>query len=70
MTNPGDAEQPTFLQEYSQLYEKFKTLPLVIEGPEFDTDYSYYLIEKCEELKELEKGVKLSNFESESESRD
>lgn len=51
-----------FLDEYIELYNKFKSLPLVIEGPEFDSDYSYYLVDKCKELKELEKGVLLTNF--------
>ena len=52
------------------MYERFKTLPLVIEGPEFDTDYSYFLIDKCEELKELERGISLHNFDEEHKQRD
>lgn len=62
----NDNDAPTFLEEYNKLYETFKELPLVIEGPEFDSDYSYFLIDKCEELKELEKGIPLTSFLQES----
>ena len=43
---------------------------MLLEGPEFDTDYSYYLVDKCQELKELEKGINLETFETEVEARD
>ncbi len=52
-----DNDGPVFLDEYTKLYETFKTLPLILEGPEFESDYSYFLVDKCEELKELEKGI-------------
>jgi len=45
-------------------------LPIVLEGPEFAQDYSYFLVHKCEELKELEKGINLDNFEEECALRD
>lgn len=60
-----DNDAPVYHEEYNKLYEKFKNLPIVIEGPEFDQDYSYFLVDKCEELKELEKGISLCNFEEE-----
>lgn len=59
-----------FLDEYNKVYERFKNLPVIIEGPEFDSDYSYFLVDKCEDLKDLEKGITLSNFEVESLERD
>lgn len=31
-----------------------------------DTDYSYFLIDKCDELKELERGIPLQSFEIET----
>ena len=31
------------LEESFKCYEKFKSLPLIIEGPEFTKDYSYFL---------------------------
>jgi hypothetical protein len=34
-------------------------LPVIIEGPEFDSDYSYFLVDKCDDLKDLEKGITL-----------
>lgn len=65
-----DNEGPVFLDEYNKLYDKFKVLPIVLEGPEFDSDYSYFLVNGCDELKELEKGISLANFEEESLQRD
>eukprot|EP00347_Sterkiella_histriomuscorum_P023451 403334591 len=65
-----DNDGPVFLDEYNKLYDLFKNLPLIIEGPELESDYSYFLIDKCEELKELEKGISLQNFEAESLERD
>jgi hypothetical protein len=43
---------------------------LLIEGPEFDQDYSYFLVDKCEELKGVEKGMNLAHFEEEVTQRD
>ena len=67
-----DNDGPVFLDEYNRLYDLFKTsLPLILEGPEFDTDYSYFLVDKCDDLKDLEKGIPLVNFEQEvASSRD
>ena len=65
-----DNDGPVFLDEYNKLYDGFKHLPIILEGPELDSDYSYFLVDKCEELKELEKGIKLTNFELESLDRD
>jgi hypothetical protein len=53
---------PIFLEEYNKIYAKFKHLPLIIEGPEFDSDYSYFLVDKCDDLKDLEKGIPLINL--------
>ncbi|CDW76622.1 protein tyrosine phosphatase [Stylonychia lemnae] len=65
-----DNDGPVFLEEYNKLYDQFKVLPLVLEGPELDSDYSYFLVDKCEELKELEKAIPLQNYEEESQDRD
>ena len=45
-------------------------MPLIIEGPEIGLDYSYYLVDKCEDLKNLEKGIQLTEFEQKSHERD
>ena len=58
-----EGEGPIFLDEYNKLYERFKNLPLIIEGPEFDLDYSYYLVDQCEELKILERGIPIVSLE-------
>lgn len=47
------------------MYEKFKPLPIVLEGPEFGTDYSYFLVANNEDLKSLEKSISVRNFEAE-----
>ena len=59
----NDPECPVYLDEYNKLYEKFKPLPFLIEGPEFALDYSYFLVDKCQDIKELEKGIPLATFE-------
>jgi hypothetical protein len=59
-----DGECPIFLEEYNLIYNKFKPLPFLIEGPEFDSDYSYFLVDKCKPLKDLEKGIPLSQFDA------
>jgi hypothetical protein len=30
-----------------------------IEGPEFDLDYSYFLVHMCNEMKQIEQGIPL-----------
>ena len=70
LSSNADNDAPVFLDEYNKVYERFKSLPLVLEGPEFTQDYSYFLVHKCEELKEVEKGIALSNFLQESQERD
>jgi len=36
---------PNFLAEYNDLYEKFSKVEHLIEGPEFDLDYSYFFVD-------------------------
>jgi receptor-type tyrosine-protein phosphatase gamma len=43
---------------------------VVLEGPELESDYSYFLVDNCEELKELERGIPLSAFASHYPLRD
>lgn len=65
-----EADQPVFLEEYNKLYEKFANVPIIIEGPEYGLDYSYFLVDKCEDIKNLEKGIPLSEFEQLCTSKD
>ena len=43
---------------------------MIIEGPNPSSDYSYFLVDKCEDLKSLEKGLALARFEAEMAERD
>lgn len=47
LSNANETDIPIFLEEYNEIYKRFKNLDLVIEGPEFDLDYSYFLVDKC-----------------------
>jgi hypothetical protein len=38
---------------------------LLVEGPEIGQDYSYFLVDKCQDLKDLEKGIPLIAYEAE-----
>lgn len=42
----------------------------MIEGPSQQIDYSYFLIDKCSDLKDIEKGMDLSKFDDEIQKRD
>jgi hypothetical protein len=66
----SEPDVPVFLEEYNELYAKFKHVDLLIEGPEFEQDYSYFLVDKCQDLKDLEKGMNLSRYEQELAERD
>lgn len=64
--NPKDQEGPVFAEQDSELYEKFKPEvtgnPVLIEGPNLGQDFSYFLVNGNDEMKDLEKGIPLSNF--------
>lgn len=44
------------------LQKKYAKQALLIDGPELSHDHSYYLVDECQELKEVEKGIPLSQF--------
>jgi len=72
--HPKDQEGPVFEPNDAELYEKFKPEitgnPLIIEGPHLGQDFSYFLVNGNEEMKELEKGIPLSNFCEEAQKKD
>jgi hypothetical protein len=43
-TNANEADAPIFLEEYNELYSRFKNVDLLVEGPEFSLDYSYFIV--------------------------
>ena len=48
--------------EKTQCYKRFDNYPVRIEGPEFQNDYTYYLIDKQPDLTTLERGIPLPSF--------
>ena len=48
--------------EKTSCYEKFADHPVRIEGPEFTKDYTYFLIDKLQDLTNLESGIPLTSF--------
>ena len=38
-------------------------MPVRIEGPEYSQDYTYFLVDKLQDLKNLEMGISLEQFE-------
>lgn len=43
----------------TRCYSVFDQLPVRVEGPEFNRDFTYYLVDKMPDLKIFEKGIKL-----------
>eukprot|EP00347_Sterkiella_histriomuscorum_P012601 403367944 len=61
-TSSGDESPQLITDEKLKCYEKFQHIPIIIEGPEQSQDYSYFLVDKNEDLKFLERGIALENL--------
>ena len=48
--------------ENTKCYSLFDTHPVRIEGPEFNRDFTYYLVHKMPDLRNFEKGILLDKF--------
>lgn len=46
------------------LQVRYAQQEVLIEGPELSCDYSFYLVDMCEELREVEKGISITHFKS------
>ena len=56
----GDQIRPILATpENTKCYSKFDNHAVRIEGPEFNRDFTYYLVDKMQDLKNLEQGIKL-----------
>ena len=44
------------------VYESYKNVSVMIRGPEFDTDLSFWIVDGCEELMQLESGIPMKDF--------
>ena len=49
--------------EKTACYKEFDDVPVRIEGPEYSQDYTYFLVDKLQDLKNLEMGISLEQFE-------
>ena len=41
----------------TRCYSAFEKHPVRVEGPEFNRDFTYYLVDKMPDLKNFEKGI-------------
>ena len=46
----------------TRCYSAFDQFPVRVEGPEFNRDFTYYLVDKMPDLKIFEKGIKVDQF--------
>lgn len=51
------------------IYDKFSALPVIIEGPEYTQDYTYFLVDEMRDLFNLEKGLTIEEFQKADQSR-
>ena len=50
--------------EKTKCYRNFENHQVRVEGPEFNRDFTYYLVHKSPELKDFEKGIQMSSFQN------
>lgn len=48
----------------TQCYRNFESHPVRVEGPEFNRDFTYYLVDKMPDLNNFERGIPLDKFKS------
>jgi len=48
--------------EKTECYQLYNNLPVIIEGPEFSQDYTFFLVHGFQDLQLLEKGILLDDF--------
>jgi len=56
-------------QEKEEINKKYIDFPLIVEGPEFNQDHSFFLMHKNDDIASLEKGILVEDFEKEKEER-
>lgn len=44
------------------IYNKFKDQPVIVDGPERSLDLTYFLVNMCEDLNNLEQGIPIDKF--------
>lgn len=65
-TEPFEDEHKQEKEEINKKYEKF---PVLVEGPEFIQDHSFFLMHKNDDIASLEKGILIEDFEKEKDER-
>lgn len=44
------------------IYEHYSSVPVIINGPEYSLDFTYFLVHQCEDLRNLERPLAISEF--------
>ena len=50
--------------EKLEIYKQFDSVPVIIEGPEYCLDLTYFLVHNFEDLRNLEQGISVENLAS------
>jgi len=56
-------------QEKEEINKKYEKFPIIVEGPEFQQDHSFFLMHKNDDIASLEKAILLEDIEKEKEER-
>ncbi|CAI2370207.1 unnamed protein product [Moneuplotes crassus] len=56
-------------QEKQEINAKYEHFPLIVEGPEFNKDHSFFLMHKNADIASLEKAILAEDFDKEREER-
>lgn len=56
-------------QEKEEINKKYDCFPLIVEGPEFLQDHSFFLMHKNDDIASLERGILVDEFDKEKDER-
>jgi len=51
-------------RQKTEFYKDYARLPVMIEGPEFSNDFTFFLVKMNKELLKFEQGIPLTEFRS------
>lgn len=67
--NGSEAFEDEHKQEKEEINKKYEKFPLIVEGPEFVQDHSFFLMHKNTDIASLEKGICVEDFQKEKDER-